>query len=215
MDHPLRDGVEQRAGAGERGIIAAGHDQEIACLGALHAAADRRVQHRDMLFGEQRVHMPHQRRRVCRVVDIERAGFQVCDKAGGTEADRFHFFRAGQAGRDGIAFGGNRRRRVDPFGAGSEQLLGIGAAEVMHKKPVAGLQQLAGDRRPDIAGPDKPDVHALYPAESDRGWTAGVSPATCGGMRPGRPRSFLRRRPSTARRGGRRCPTGSSACSCR
>jgi len=86
------------------------------------------------------------------VVDIERAGFQVCDKAGGTEADRFHFFRAGQAGRDGIAFGGTAAGVSTHSAARSEQLLGIGAPEVMHKKPVAGFQQLPGNRHADIAG---------------------------------------------------------------
>jgi len=57
---------------------------------------------------------------------------------------------------------GERCRRVAPLGAGGEQRLGGGAADVVDQQLMAGFQQLAGDRRPDIAGADEPDFHALF-----------------------------------------------------
>src|SRR5262249_27490444 len=72
--HPPPPVSTPRATGGrERGEIAAGHDQQVPGLRALHAAADRRVQHVDTLFGEQRVHSSGEGRRVGGVVDIERA----------------------------------------------------------------------------------------------------------------------------------------------
>src|SRR2546430_13468523 len=69
VDDPLGDRVEQRTGAGERGIVAAGHDQEIARLGALHAAADRRIEHRDVLRSEEHTsELQSQSNLVCRLL---------------------------------------------------------------------------------------------------------------------------------------------------
>ncbi len=145
MDDTLRHRVEQRAGALERYRVAARHDQEVARPGAFHAAADRRVHHRDLAGGEHRMDPTHQGRRVGRVVDVKRAGLQMRDDAVRAEADRLHLRRPRQAGGDDIALAGKRRRRGRPLGAGVEQRRCRGAPQIMDDERVARRQQLPGD----------------------------------------------------------------------
>jgi len=50
VNDPLGDRVEQRAGALKGGRLPTRHDQQVARPRTLHAAADRRVKHRDTLL---------------------------------------------------------------------------------------------------------------------------------------------------------------------
>ena len=142
------------------------------------------------------------------MIDVERAGLEVSDNAVRPQTDLFHFLRAGQAGGDHLAFGGERRHRIGPGGAGSEQRVGRSPADIVNDEPVPGPQQLAGDRRADISDPDKPDfhklslstadplsfagaelipvpgfvpgIHVFYAMVRNKTWLAGTSPATGG-----------------------------------
>ena len=62
VEHAFRDRVEHGARAIEDGAVTARHDQEVARLGALHAAAHRRIQHVDLLRREDAVHAPREQR---------------------------------------------------------------------------------------------------------------------------------------------------------
>ena len=142
--------------------VTAGHDQQVACSRPLHPAADRRVEHRDTLRGEHCVDAADQGRRVGRVVDIERAGLELRDDAVGAEADRLHLGRPGQAGRDDV---GDRREGCDsrgPGGAGGDQGFGRFAPQIVDGDGVSGPQELAGNRRADIADSDEPEFHEAF-----------------------------------------------------
>jgi hypothetical protein len=101
----------------------------------------------------------HQPRGVGGVVDVKRAGLEMRDDAVRPEADLLHLRRTRQARRDRLTLGGDRRRGVGPGGPGDEERLGDSPPDVVHDQIMPGPQQLPGDRRADIADPDKSDLH--------------------------------------------------------
>src|SRR5262245_10966842 len=67
VEHAPGDGVEHGPGALEDDALAVDHHEQIARPGALHPAADGRVQHLDALRRERGLHAPDDQRRVGRV----------------------------------------------------------------------------------------------------------------------------------------------------
>jgi hypothetical protein len=109
IDDALSDRVEQRTRALKGGRLATRHHQEVARLGTLHSAADRRVEHCDTPLGEHPMNPSHQRRGVGRVIDVEATRLEVCDEAARSEAHQLHLNRPRQAGGHHLAIGGQGR----------------------------------------------------------------------------------------------------------
>jgi hypothetical protein len=140
-------------------LVAADPQRQPAGGGAARPAADRRVEHVDMLLGKAAVDLAHQGRRIGRQVEIGAAVLHAGEQAVCPERDLLDLGRAGQRGEDDLALLGERLRAVGPDRAGGEVALGGGAPDVVDDELVPGLLQIGRHAGAHRAEPDKTDFH--------------------------------------------------------
>ena len=138
---------------------AADEHRQVAGLSALHAAADRRIQHVHAPGPQLVVDAADQRGGVRRVVDVDRAGPDAGSNAVVAQHDRLHLGWARHAGADDIrplshVFGG-----VGPRRARVEQGSGGVPTQVVDGEVEARRGYLSRHRAADVPDADESDSH--------------------------------------------------------
>ena len=197
----LADRRQHGPGALDVRGVTADEDRQGRLLGALAAARDGGIDHRETTLAQACGEVPAARRGDRRAVDDERALAGAVDDALLAEDDRFDVRRVRHADHDDVRPGRDGRRRLGDRDAGLDELRGAAGGPVPADDREAGTDQVGGHRRAHRAESHEADAFhdhlprrvglgaTLIPAESDR--TASV----------GRPD---RARPA-ALRGTRRC----------
>ncbi len=106
----LAHGRQHGPGALDVSGVATDEDRERRLLGALAAARDGRIDHRQASFAQARGEVPAARRGDRRAVDDERPRSCPADNTTLTEEDRFHVRRVRHADDDDVGSGGGVRR---------------------------------------------------------------------------------------------------------
>lgn len=134
---------------------------------ALRPAADRCVEHVDILLGEGGIDPAHQRRRIGRQVEIGAVRLHAGEQPIRPEWHRLDLGRARQRGEHHFAVLAERLRAVRPDRAGGEEFFGRCSADVMNDQLVTDLLQIGRHAIAHGAEPDKTDLHR-YLLRTDR-----------------------------------------------
>ena len=152
--------VEHALVAVELLLVAADPDRHLAAGSAAGAAADRRIQHVEVLLGEDRVDLAHHRDRVGRHVEKRGVGLHALDQTVLAERHRLDIGRHRQRGEDDLRGCGELARGESAHSAPfAEKRLGRGAVEVVDDELVAGLLQIGRHALAHHAEPDETDAH--------------------------------------------------------
>ena len=151
--------VEHRFVPAELLLVAADPDRHLAARGAPRPAADRRIQHIEVLLGEGGVDLAHDRDRIGRHVEERGIGLHPLDQAVGPQRHRLDIGRNGEGGENHLGCFGDLARRIGPDGALGEERLGRGAIEVVDGELVAGVLQFGRHALAHHAEPDETYAH--------------------------------------------------------
>ena len=162
IDDMGSDGVQHRLDRIVGGAVAAHHHGQGAGGRAVHAAADRGVQHGDAPRGAFVVDAPDGGGRIGGQVNIDIARRGGRHYALLAHHHRLHIPWHGQRGEHGVAAGHALRRGVSPGGAHFQQVGSRLPAQVVHRKLVAGLNHIGGHRIAHIAHANETSFHLIY-----------------------------------------------------
>jgi hypothetical protein len=155
--------VEHRLVTVEDLLIAADPDRHFAAGRTARAAADRRIEHVEVLLGEDGVDLAHRRHRVGRHVEERGVGAHALDQSVGPERHLLDIGRHRQRGKNDLGLLADLLWRIGPDGTLGQERLGRRTAQIVHDKLVPGLLQIGRHAFAHHAEADKPYAHLSPP----------------------------------------------------